>query len=219
MDGAANSATERIEAALAGLFPAGVAVAALRVDAPHPPPFPEEAAAITRAVPARRAEFTAGRAAARLALSRLGLPPVAIPAGEGRAPVWPDGVSGSISHAGGYALAAARTGAPLGLDVETDAEIEADLWALICDAEELESLPESGRGLAVRQVFSAKEAIFKAQYPLTGRLIGFDAVTLRLATGGFVGRFADAVGDFAAGAELAGRIARTDGLVLTGVAT
>lgn len=214
-----DGAVERIEAGLAGLFPVGVAVAALHVDAPHPPLFPEEAASVTGAVPARRAEFAAGRAAARLALSRLGLPPIAIPAGESRAPVWPDGVSGSISHTAGYALAAVRLGGPLGLDVESDAELEADLWALICEPGELTALPVAGRGRAVRHVFSAKEAIFKAQFPLTGLLIGFDAVTLRLGAGGFVARFTQAVGSFAPGTELTGRIVQTEGLVLAGVAT
>lgn len=207
------------EAALARLFPAGVAVSVVGIGAGPPALLPEEMAAVAGAVPARVAEFAAGRLAARRAMAALGHPPGPIPAGADRAPLWPVGLSGSISHAAGVAVAAVRVGGPLGLDLEEDAALEPDLWPLICDPGELAALPETDRGRAARLVFSAKEAIYKAQYPLTGRLIGFEAVAVTLEDGGFVARLRQEVGPLPQGYRMRGRVERVDGLILTGVAT
>ena len=205
------------EAALARLFPPGVAVALVGIGAGEL--LPGEAAAVAGAVPARVAEFAAGRLAARRALAALGHPAVAIPAGPDRAPCWPEGLAGSIAHAQGVAVAAVRRGASLGLDVEADAALEPELWPLICDPVELAALPAGDRGRAVRLVFAAKEAVYKAQYPLTGRLIGFDAVRVTLEEDGFVARLRQKVGPLPDGHRLRGRILRAGGLVLAGVAT
>lgn len=205
------------EAALARLFPPGVAVALVGIGPGAP--LPGEAAAVAGAVPARVAEFAAGRLAARRALAALGHPAVAIPAGPDRAPCWPEGLAGSIAHAEGVAVAAVRRGAPLGLDVEADAGLEPDLWPLICDPAELAALPAGDRGRAVRLVFAAKEAVYKAQYPLTGQVIGFDAVRVTLEEEGFVARLRQEVGPLPEGHRLRGRILRAGGLVLAGVAT
>ena len=67
---------------------------------------PVEAIAVARAVPKRVAEFAAGRRAARRALDSIGREAVDLPAGPNRAPVWPEGVTGSITHDGDLALAA-----------------------------------------------------------------------------------------------------------------
>ena len=207
-----------LEAALAGLFPPGVAVAAIVIADNDEPAHPDEAAAVARAVPSRPAEFAAGRAAARQALRAMGQPPIGIPAGLSRQPLWPAGISGSIAHSAGIAVAALRQGAPLGLDVEPDQGLEPDLWPIICTPDELAALPIMDRGHYVRQVFSAKEAAYKAQFPLTGALIGFDAMTVRLTGTGFSARFCRPVGGFAAGQDIHGRLLRSHGLILTGVA-
>lgn len=208
---------QALETALASLFPPGTGGAILRIGDPHPAPFPEELPAIKGAVPARRAEFTAGRAAARLALAALGLPSVAIPAGPQRQPLWPPGISGSIAHAAGLAAAVARPGAPLGLDIEEDAPLPPDLWPLICQPDELAALPSARRGTYVRQVFSAKEAAFKAQFPRTGALIGFDAMDVRLSPGTFTARFRETVGEFPVGHVVQGRLICQAGVIFAGV--
>jgi 4'-phosphopantetheinyl transferase EntD len=207
-----------IAAALARLFPPDVAVAVVAIGAEPWPLMPEEGAAVAGAVSARVAEFAAGRMAARRAMAALGLPMVPIPAGLDRAPVWPEGLAGSIAHAGGVAVAAVRPGLPIGLDLEEDVALEPDLWQLICDAGELAALPAASRGHAVRLVFSAKEAIYKAQYPLTGQLIGFEAVSITLQDGGFLARFRREVGPLPHDYEMRGRMMRAGGLILTGVA-
>lgn len=210
--------TMPLEAALAGLFPRGTAVAAEPIRMSGASLLPGETAAVAGAVPARRAEFAAGRAAARRALAGLGLPPVAVPSGPDRAPCWPEGVGGSIAHAGGIAVAAARLGPPLGLDLEENAPLEPDLWPAICSSDELAALPAGETGVWVRHVFAAKEAVYKMQYPLTGRLFGFELLEVALHAGGFAARLRERVGPFAEGRVFVGRLALAGSFVLAGVA-
>lgn len=139
-----------------------------------------EAASVARAVPARRQEFAAGRLAVRRARAGLGLPSddlaEGLPAGPDRLPLWPDGMTGSISHAAGLAVAAvARPPVRLGIDLEEDKPLDPGLVEEIC-------LPAEGAMPPIR-VFSAKEAIFKAEYPRTRVLHGFHGIEVDLARG------------------------------------
>jgi 4'-phosphopantetheinyl transferase EntD len=143
--------------------------------------YPEEAAHVARSRAPRRAEFAAGRLAARRALRALGRPACAIPAAPDRAPLWPEGLSGSISHAAGLAVAvlALRPDHPLlGLDIEAAEPLEPALIAEICRPEERAALPPGSEGLAARRVFSGKEALYKAHYPRHRVLFGFHALAL-----------------------------------------
>jgi 4'-phosphopantetheinyl transferase EntD len=141
----------------------------------------------------RHREFAAGRRAARAAMVELGQRGVAIPMGPDRAPVWPEGLVGSISHTDTHCLAAvARSGnvRSLGLDLETDLPLQQDLWPEICTSDEMAWLatqPTPTRGHLARLIFSAKEAVYKAQYPLTGQLLEFDAfeIIFDVVGGGF----------------------------------
>ncbi|MCA0846232.1 4'-phosphopantetheinyl transferase family protein [Salipiger thiooxidans] len=149
--------------------------------------FPEERAAVARAIPSRRAEFAGGRLAARGAMAALGLPPCAVPAGPDRAPRWPEGVVGSITHDGGLCLAiVGRSDAwqAIGIDLERDADLPPEITAQIATEAELSGLAPLSRGRAAARLFSAKEAAYKAQYPLTRCLFGFDAMTAHLPDGG-----------------------------------
>lgn len=114
-------ATGPVEAALRTLFPPGVAVAAERiVPSDASKLWPEEHAAVAGAVPARLAEFVAGRTAARRVLLALGQPAQALPMGPDRAAIWPGDIAGSIAHAAGLAVAVGRLEAALGVDIEED---------------------------------------------------------------------------------------------------
>lgn len=207
-----------VEAALASIFPQGVAVAAEPVRAGQDGQlWPEELAGIAGAVPARRAEFAAGRIAARRCLDALGRKPAGLSMGVDRAAVWPQGVFGSISHCGGVAVAVASDAGPVGVDIEEDAALDADLWPIICTTGELSGLPEIDRGRWVRQVFAAKEAVFKAQSPSGRVMFGFDAVEVRLEPSGFAARFKADVGEFAQGQSLDGQVAFVKGMILAGV--
>jgi 4'-phosphopantetheinyl transferase EntD len=128
----------------------------------------------------RRREFATGRACARRALDRLGLPTGAIPVGARGEPLWPDGIVGSITHCRGYrACAVARDTdlAAIGIDAEPDAPLRERVLAAVAVPEELPGLER----LAIldpdtswdRLLFCAKESVYKAWFPLTGRRLGF----------------------------------------------
>jgi len=185
--------------------------------------WPGEATALTRATPARQAEFAAGRAAAREALRAVGLVPFAIPMGADRAPVWPVGVVGSITHHEGRCLAvAARRGAlaGLGIDLEPLDPLPADLLPEITTGAErawLSTQPEDLRGVLARVIFSAKEASYKALYPQLRAVVGFDAMDIRpdLPAGRFTATLNRRFGDYSVGLRLGGRSQVHDGVICT----
>jgi len=212
-------ATAAVEARLRRLFPVEVTVAAEPIGLVSTGAlWPEEQAAIIGAVPARRAEFTAGRVAARRTLARLGLPPLALLMAPDRAAIWPEGISGSIAHAAGFAVAVARQGAPLGVDIEEDTGIAPDLWPIICLPDELQRLGKGDTARQVKRIFCAKEAVFKAQAPASRALFGHEILSVTLAEDHFHAQFLTDAGAFRAGQTVRGRIVVQDGLVLTGVA-
>ncbi len=184
--------------------------------------WPQEAPAIAHAIPKRRREFAAGRQAARMAMLDLGHPEQAVPKRPDRAPHWPKGLTGSISHdaTSCVALVGANTRfRALGVDVEPDAPLHDDLTAAICLPQErdwLTNTPAAQRALMARRLFCAKEAVYKAQYPLTGMLFGFDAIeiTLNLHSTGFTARFMQTVGEVPEGTVLSGQCATGGGHVL-----
>jgi 4'-phosphopantetheinyl transferase EntD len=218
--------TSGIAAAARQLFPPDVAVAALDPRAPCAALLPAEALSIAGAVPHRRREFTAGRAAARLALAGLGFPARPIPSGHDRAPIWPEGIVGSVAHTATVAVAAtarAATARSLGIDAEPAVPLPPPLMDTVCTAPELAWLaaePAARRGLLATLIFSAKECAYKAQYPLTRTLCGFDAmrVEIDLAAGAWRALFLRPVSPFAAGDAIAGRFLLDRGLILTGAA-
>jgi 4'-phosphopantetheinyl transferase EntD len=199
-----------LEAALAALLPPGTGVAALVLPPPAVPLPPAEAAATTAMAPGRRAEFAAGRYCARLALARLGVAPVAIPVGAGRAPVFPPGTAGTISHGAGLAAAAAaRAPRLLGIDIEAALDLPAEIIDRVCAPAELDLAPAGlAAGLWARVVFSAKESVYKAVAGSAGRFIDFDEVRVTRVAGGRLG-IAAAAPDLAAvaGLELGFRLA------------
>lgn len=143
------------------------------------PLWPEEEALVANAVARRRREVTAGRACARRALGLLGAPVCALPADADRVPRWPADVVGSITHSLDYAAAAVawrRDHRSLGIDAEQLARVEPGLEHMIATAGErdwLAAQPEPKRGALRTLLFSAKEAAYKAQFPLTRELVDF----------------------------------------------
>lgn len=204
-----------------GLFPAGVALAWDRADAPSAELFPEEAALIAQAVPKRRLEFAQGRACARRVLAELGIAPRPLLAGEMREPLWPSGVVGSITHDRVLCAAVvARAGAfaGLGIDVEPDEPLEPKVAARIWSAEEEAAAHANGAvplESAAKLAFSAKEAVYKCQFALTQTFIGFGAVTLRLGDGTFDAVLTESVGPLPLGYRFTGSWRRAAGEIVT----
>lgn len=220
-----HTGSGRLLTELDALFPAGVCTVMSHSRATADPLWPAEAEFAKAFSPGRQAEFRHGRACARAALLRLAVPPAAILAGKDRAPLWPEGIVGSISH-GGETAAAAVSGdgglIALGLDLEPALELEENLWPRICRREELDHLRglSGSPGLGVRLLFSAKEAAYKALWPVTRRFLDFHDLAVRLDPdrrsfvvsshrGGFTTK---------AAARMDGRFLETGGLIATGVA-
>jgi enterobactin synthetase component D len=134
------------------------------------------------AVPKRQAEFLAGRYCVRRAEQALNGQCSDITVGIDRAPVWPPGLAGSISHVEGYALAVvceSHNGRSIGVDVERLSEqIEpAEVLQQVASPKELACLTHHlDLAQAFILMFSAKEAIYKALYPSVRRYIDFDEV-------------------------------------------
>ena len=183
---------------IAAMFPAGVAAFEAHGPCSTDVLFDTERACIAHAVETRAREFATGRACARAALSQLGLHPVPIPAGSDRAPMWPPGFAGSISHTQGYCVAVAarvqkeqvKNGfLALGVDVEQAGQVRQELWPQVMREEEIAwlfTLNEAERAVSAALIFSAKEAFYKAQYALTQGWVDFDDAAVELLTDSFV---------------------------------
>jgi 4'-phosphopantetheinyl transferase EntD len=179
------------------ILPPPVVVAETFGDDPFAVLFPEERAVIARAAESRRREFAAGRTCAHLALIRLGRPPAPVLPRPGGVPKWPEGVVGSITHCTGYraaAVALASDVVSLGVDAEPNESLSSEaMLNAIALGEERSRLA----GLATRMpdvywdrlLFSAKEAVYKAWFPLARRWLDFRSVDIVIAdTGTFTAR-------------------------------
>lgn len=152
--------------------------------------FAEEAALVEKAVLRRRRQFAAGRVLGRELMERLGIATGPLLRGEDRVPLWPAGVVGSLSHtedvvmvavAGGGVDGEASAVRALGLDVEADVPLEEELRASVLTERELAWLdeqPQAERGALAKLVFSAKEAVYKAQYTFSRTMLDFHEVEL-----------------------------------------
>ncbi|WP_406170792.1 4'-phosphopantetheinyl transferase superfamily protein [Streptomyces canus] len=165
-----------------------VAVEAYGHDEPeHTTLYPEEAALIAPAVPKRRREFTVVRACARRAMEKLGVPPQPVLPGERGAPRWPAGLTGSMTHCDGYCAAAlvrAADLASLGIDAEPHGPLpEGVLESVSLPGERVSLWELAGTYPAVhwdRLLFSAKESVYKAWFPLTGKWLDFTEADIEI---------------------------------------
>ena len=140
--------------------------------------------------------------------------PYAIPMGADRAPVWPTGVVGSITHHDGRCIAVVARRASmsgLGLDLEPLDPLPEDLWPTVLTRADLDWLvnqDDSLRGAYARMIFSAKEATYKALYPQTRQIVGFEAMDIRpdLGRNRFTATLRIAFGPYPSGSHLQGQL-------------
>ncbi|MFB7182162.1 4'-phosphopantetheinyl transferase [Streptomyces sp. NPDC056257] len=220
------------------ILPAAVACAESFADVSESTLLPEELEALGGARhEGRRREFTTVRHCARRALAEIGVPPVAVLPGERGAPVWPRGVVGSMTHSAGYRAAAVARSTDVravGIDAEPHEPLPPRVRGAVTLPEERERLADLGAGCPQvhwdRLLFCAKEAVYKAWFPMTGRRLGFaDAsVAFDPAAGTFRAEIAERAGTAPAGERTGsgeppapllyeGRWAATPGLLLAAV--
>jgi 4'-phosphopantetheinyl transferase EntD len=216
---------------LPGTVSEDLAYAEVYSDPPGLTPLPDEEPLIAKSVAKRRNEFITARHCARIALGELGVPPVPILKGDKGEPCWPDGVVGSLTHCTGYRGAVVGRAGPVrsvGIDAEPhDVLPQGVLDAITLEQErhEIAALPE---GLHWdRILFCAKEATYKAWFPLTKRWLGFEDahITFEIDSPGMgtVGVFVSKIlidGETLSGSPLTalrGRWSVERGLVLTAI--
>jgi 4'-phosphopantetheinyl transferase EntD len=150
---------------------------------------PRELAQVAGAVVPRRIEYAAGRHCARAALAKLDIHDFVLLNTSDRCPAWPAGIVGSITHTGraprGYcavALASTARVLALGIDAEQTGPLDPGLWELIARPAELRALQRVGdaAGWHAKLLFVAKEAFYKAQFPLTRAQLDFHDVEVEL---------------------------------------
>ena len=190
-----------------------------------------ERGAVIKASAKRQREFATGRALAREGLRELGIEGFDLVNGPDRAPIWPEGVAGSISHCDTRAFVALGRRheiGTVGIDVEHRAALKRELWRMTMLAEEiawLDARPEAERGRLALALFSVKEALYKAQYPRSEQFMGFMALKVELAPepgdavrGAVRCVFQQDVGPFARGFVAEGRYLRIEsGEIVSGV--
>lgn len=163
---------------IGGLLPPPVAVVDARGPLPGEALLPEEEALVARSVDKRRAEFTTVRTCARRAMAQLGLPPAPLLSGPKREPLWPAGVVGSLTHCAGYRAAAvawASDVTTVGIDAEPHEALPEGVLPRVSLAAERARLRALPAGVHWdRLLFSAKESIYKAWYPLARCWLGFE---------------------------------------------
>jgi len=175
---------------LNGLFPEGVVTVWGDPSEPSAPLFPEEEALVARAVSKRKQEFAKGRECARRALATLGREGAILLSGSHREPLWPAETTGSITHTSGLcavAVALSNRYAGLGIDAEPAEPLEPAVANRVCHATDTGShrVVSLAKDVLPRIVFSVKEAIYKCQFPLTRKFLGFEDVTTELDEGAF----------------------------------
>lgn len=217
------------DAAIEEILPDPVVAAEAWDDCDDAALFAGEEAAVRRAVEKRRREFATGRACARRALERLGLPPGPVPSGKRGEPLWPAGAVGSITHCDGYracAVARARDLLTIGIDAEPHEPLPERLTGAIARPEELPRLAELSRSDPAvhwdRLLFSAKESVYKAWFPLVEDWLGLEDTTVTIDPAGrtFAARLL-VPGPLVGGGRIEGFEGRwtvRDGLVVTAIA-
>jgi 4'-phosphopantetheinyl transferase EntD len=149
--------------------------------------YRDEQEALGRVVDARRDEFTTARECAHRALARLGLPPSPIAKGSHGEPRWPAGIVGSITHCERYracALARKSEIVTVGIDAEPHGALPDGVLGEIASRKELAWLTElidvEPGVYWDRLLFSVKESVYKAWFPLARCALRFEDVLVTI---------------------------------------
>lgn len=144
--------------------------------------LPEETQQIEMASSRRQQEFAAGRYAARQALAQLGVTNMSILKADSGEPLWPQGIIGSISHSDDLAVAVVANDndyQAIGVDLQVFRKPHPRLLERVCTAEEQTLDWHDDSDVALLQLFSIKESVYKAVFPIQREYLGFHDVLVR----------------------------------------
>jgi enterobactin synthetase component D len=136
----------------------------------------------------RRQDFATGRWCARQALNNLGIASTTISIGARREPIWPTGITGSISHTKDYYCAAVSlVKSALGVDAENLANSfrfnKTDNIKKVCTNQEykkITSIQQTLINFTCHVIFSAKESFYKSVYPIIKTFIDYKDVEIEI---------------------------------------
>jgi len=152
--------------------------------------YENEKELINKAVHKRRVEFSTGRMLARMCIAMLKTEVTEVLQGENREPIWQKGLKGSISHNDILCAAVVTDNENIlsvGIDIELTDGVTPDLWEHIFSLKEREYIKDSPAPLETAAIlFSAKEAFYKMQFPITRQVIEFKDAEITLRENTFV---------------------------------
>lgn len=190
-------------------------------DVPESTMFFAEAATVAGAVEERRREFGTVRHCARKALSAIGIDAGPILPDIDGVPRWPEGAVGSMTHCKGYrAAVVAPSGAlrSIGIDAEINAPLPSMLHDLVLSDEELVHLRELAGAFPCthwdRIIFCAKEAVFKAWFPITRTWLDYADVSVTIHADNAFSAFVHSYPTAGVGPAFVGRWMTSRGIIL-----
>jgi 4'-phosphopantetheinyl transferase EntD len=136
----------------------------------------------------RKEEFSTGRYLAKSLLCKAGCEVQTIAATERGRPLWPAGISGSISHCDQYCVSAVTSSddySSVGIDIEETGRLEyGDCERFMCSAEldHLAAIEPQSRNQMLTIVFSLKEAVYKCLNPVFGKWIDYEDAAVDIAS-------------------------------------
>ncbi|GAA5629104.1 4'-phosphopantetheinyl transferase Npt [Brucella sp. NBRC 12953] len=144
----------------------------------------EQRSIVTKSLP-RRDQSGAARFVARQLLADRGMAEMAIGRAPSGAPVWPQTIVGSLAHDDMVAVAAIGSAADyqaLGVDVEPAMGLPEEIRALV--RHKADRTPESAESaLMDRLLFCAKEAVYKAVFPLDRVMLNYEDICVDFVKG------------------------------------
>ncbi|MDX8480280.1 4'-phosphopantetheinyl transferase [Mesorhizobium sp. VK24D] len=190
-EGAQPDIESAVEQALASLTPPGLITGCRLIRAGDEQYLlPAEGASIATRERRARAATGAGRRIAHELLRRSGCADVTVLRGALGSPIWPAGIVGSIAHDEKLAVAAvagADTVRSVGIDIEPVLPLPPDLRPIVITPQD--RLGDLDPGIGGRILFAAKEAVYKASFPLDGRVLGFEDIAVDFESGDAVTSF------------------------------
>jgi len=165
------------------LFPNHVAIEITDLVSASASLLPEEELFSQHYSAKRRREFITGRTNARQLLKKYNLHRYPLLPNADRAPIWPEGIIGSISHCKdlcGVIVSEAKHYRSIGFDIENIRTFNFAVRKYICTEDEDEwllSLPEASRSQALLLIFSIKESLYKCIYQADGIKLNFKKIS------------------------------------------
>jgi 4'-phosphopantetheinyl transferase EntD len=201
---------------LSRILPPGIVIAEIDDVGQSIVLHPGEAGYVSKSGDIRRRDFALGRHCAHVALARLSLADMAIARGANGAPIWPEGIVGSITHTKGYAAALVghtNMFLALGVDAERIGGVTENLYSRLFTTAErmhLATRDTKERDRDATILFSAKEAVYKACNSLAGgERISFQDVDIALNDDSFSAKLVTS--------PVEGRFIVSENLVMTAV--